>query len=294
MTAATAGGCGGPTSATPPPADGSPATRPTVVGDPTYQLQLPGSFPDRVFYLDVYQVVLPFGATSRNPDFWRYVDEERMPPDAKDLLQKNGVRAGLASNDDWDFFKDQIERHPHFARSGSAVAAAANGNGTGQIELPMKENVAEQLIFFFSDRGQPWGRTYQRCSDVFGVSFWPDPRRRAEMVLSLSPVVRATRTERTITIRGDERSIDEVRPEVIYPLNLRLNIPPDRFLVLGLSAVGGEPTSLGHQFLTLPGGVEMREQVLVFVPRITSARRAPAATQNAPDIDAGRSADRGR
>jgi hypothetical protein len=275
LVAALAAGCGGSPSASPSPAAG-PATRPTLKADPTYALQVPGMTPDKVFYLDVYQVSVPFGATSRNPDFWRYVDEERIDPASKDLLLKNGVRAGLASNDDWEFFKSQIEQHPHAARSGSAVAT-----GTGQIELPMKENVAEQTIFFLSARGTPYGRTYMKCSDLFGVSFWPDPRRRAEMVLSLAPAVRATWTERSFTLRGDERSYQETRPESLYELNLRLNIPPDRFLVLGLSGEGERPSSLGHQFLTLKGGTEMKEQVLIFVPRITSARRPPATTQSA-------------
>ena len=273
-----AAGCGG----HPPPAAAGPATRPSFASaDPNLQLRVPGFTPDRVFYLDVYQIALPFGATSRSPDFWRYVDEERLDPASKDLLLKNGVRAGLASNDDWEFFKGQIELHPHTARSGSAVASA-----TGRIELPMKENVPEQTIFFLTASGTPQGRTYLKCSDLFGVSFWPDARRRAEMVLTLSPAVRATWVERSFTSRGEERSFTEVRPEWLYELNLQLNIPPDRFLVMGLSGEGERPSSLGHQFLTLKGGAEMQEQVLVFVPRITSARRPPATTRSAPDIDA--------
>ncbi len=66
-----------------------------------------------------------------------------------------------------------------------------------------------------------------------------------------------------------------------------MRIPGDKFLVMGLAPEGRWPTSLGHQFLTLDGDVEKKEQVLVFVPR-TRARQAPATTQATPEIDAER------
>jgi hypothetical protein len=272
-------GCGGPPKSAGPAGATNGAAAPPLVADPNVQFRLAGT--PSAFYLDVYQVAVPFGAVSRNDDFWRRVDEELIDPATKDLLLKNGVRAGVASNDDWDFFKAAIEQHPHVARSGSAVAT-----GNGQIELLMKENVPEQDIFFLGDVGYPWGRTYEKCDDLVGVSFWPDPRRRGEMRLSVSPTVRSTRTHLEYTAREEQRVFVEVRPEYLYQLNLRTTIPADRFVVIGLSPAGKESTSLGHQFLTLDGGVEMKEQVLILVPRVPQ-RKAPATTRSSPKVNVG-------
>jgi hypothetical protein len=236
--------------------------------------------PSRVFYLDVYQVAVPFGAVSRNTDFWRHVDEELIDPASKDLLLKNGVRTGIAPADDWDFFRGTIEQHPHFSRSGSAVAT-----GIGTIELPMRQNVTEQTIWFLADGEPPRGRTYERCMDLIGVTFSPDPRKLGEMRISFSPTVRSTRTRMELTARGDEYTLVEVTPEYLYEMNLRVNIPKGRFLVVGLAPEGKWETTLGHQFLTLDGGAEMKEQLLIFVPRIP-LRKPPAATQSVPNLNA--------
>jgi hypothetical protein len=256
--------------------DNLPTTVPTTgaVGDPSVQLVMPGF--SRAFYLDVYQVVVPFGTVSRNADFWRHVDEEAIDPVTKDLLLKNGMRCGLAANQDWDFFREQIEQNPHLAKSGSAVAT-----GNGQIELPMKQNVPEQTIFYFSGHSAPEGRTYEKCNDLIGVSFWPDHRRIGEMNISLSPTIRSTRSHYEYTMRGDERVLTTVTPEYLYELNLRTAVPMDKFLVIGLSPAGDQPSTLGHNFLTLEGGAELHEQVLIFVPRVPQ-RRPPAATRPSP------------
>lgn len=261
-----------------PDASPPPATQFTV--DPNVQIALPGQA--GAFFLDVYQVALPFGGVSRSEDFWRRVDEERLPPHVKDLLLKNGIRAGMADSGDWDYFRGIIEQHPHVARSGSVVAT-----GTGEVELEMRKNVLEQDIFVLTPQNEVVGRTYDYCADLFGVTFWPDPRRRGTMWLRVVPTVRSLRYRLEYTPLNEERVVREFRPETIYDINLQAAIPADRFLVLGLSELGDRRTSLGNQFLTMEGKVDRQEQVLIFVPRLTG-RRAPAATQSLPLIDADR------
>ncbi|QOV91122.1 hypothetical protein [Humisphaera borealis] len=235
-----------------------------------------------IFYLDVYQVSVPIGAVSQSEEFWRLVDEDRIDPARRDLLLKNGVRVGIGETGDWDYFRKLIEKSPHFARTGSAVAT-----GTGTLEITMKQNVLTQDIFLLRGQGHLSGRTYDRCHNVLGVSFWPDPREETVMRVSVSPTVRSTRTFLEYNRKNEEKEpafVDHT-PEYLYDLNLDVRIPGDRFLVMGLSEDGRWPTSLGHQFLTLDGDIEKKEQVLVFVPR-TRARQMPATTQAAPEIDA--------
>ncbi|MDB5298033.1 MAG: hypothetical protein JWO31_4016 [Phycisphaerales bacterium] len=280
LTLPPAAGCAGRSDGRP----AGPATRPAVVIDP---LPGGGTVIDRVlgttnaFYLDVYHVNVPLGAVARNDEFWRRVDEERLGPETRDLLQKNGLRAGVAASEDWPYFRELIEQHPNVARSGSAVAT---GNGT--VDLIMRQNVRLQDIFLVRGPGGLSGRTYEKCDDLFEVGFWPNPRRANEMQVTVAPVVRSTRTVQEFTVRNEEKYLVERKPESLYELNFKTVIPTDRFLVLGLYGDGGWPTSLGNQFLTLDGGGERKEQVLVFVPRLGS-RQAPAATRSAPVIDAG-------
>jgi hypothetical protein len=141
------------------------------------------------------------------------------------------------------------------------------------------------MIFFLSDGDAPVGRTYEKCMDLFGVSFSPDPRHPGEMHFSMTPTIRSTRTKMELTSRGEEYALVEVTPEYRYEMNLTVNIPKNRFLVVGLAPDGKWGTTIGHQFLTLEGGAEMKEQVLIFVPRIP-LRKAPAATRSVPNIDA--------
>ena len=279
LTAATAAvasqGCGG----RPKPPDPAPpvATHPAALVDPGAGFETPGR--DPAFYLDVFQVSVPFGAVSRSRDFWRPLDEEHFPPAVKDLLLKNGLRAGVGANADWDYFRDLIERHPHASRSGSAVAS-----GRGEVELEMRKNVIEQDIFVLTSRNGLSGRTYDYCTDLFGVAFWPDPRRPGQMWISVSPTVRSLRYRLEYTPLNEEKVLREYRPEAIFELNLQTLISSDKFLVLGLSELGDRQTSLGNQFLTLETAAERQEQVLVFVPRFGD-RKLPAATRAAPQVD---------
>lgn len=257
------------------------ATQPGILqANPSVELRIPGT--PNVFYLDVYQVALPLGSVSQNAEFWRPLDEGRLDPAPEDLLLKNGIRVGVGSSRNWDYFKAIIERHPHAAQSGSAVAT-----GLGEVEIVMKKNVTSQDIFVLSDVNRLTGRTYDNCSDLLAVSFWPDPRHPGEMLIAVSPTIRSTRTRLEFTLRNEERYVTETTPEYLYAnLNVRLAISTEQFLVMGLSSEGAWSTRLGHQFLTLEGGSEKQEQVLIFVPRLNN-RRAPATTRSVLNVDAG-------
>jgi hypothetical protein len=225
-----------------------------------------------VLHLDVYQVAVPLGAVSRSEQFWKRVDEERVDPATYDVLLKNGVRVGIAPTAEWDFFRDILERHNARAVWGSVMAG-----GSGSLELSMKKGVASQNIFYLSDRNELIGQTYEKCENLLGVSFWPEPRTPGAMLLNVSPTVRARRSRFEFKRNGEENEIVEVRPQYLYDLNLRTVIPPDSFLVLAPSEGGRWPTSIGNAFLAIDGAAEQREQVLLFVPR-TVRRGDPLLT----------------
>ena len=187
-----------------------------------------------VVHLDVYQMFVPRGAVSRSDEFWKRVDEQQIDPATYDLLLKNGVRVGVARDSDWaDYFRDIFERNNARSIPGSILAS-----GSGSLELPMKRNVRSQDIFYLNDQNELYGRTYEKCENLLGVSFWPERRQVGALHITLAPVVRATRSHPEFTVRNEERILVEVRPEYLYDLNLTTTIPPGNFLVMAPSPEG--------------------------------------------------------
>jgi hypothetical protein len=221
--------------------------------------------------LEVYQMALPVGAVSRSDEFWKHVEEQRLDPATYDLLLKNGVRVGVAPNDDWDYFREILFRN--HAQTATGVATASGG---GTVELSMKKSVPEQNIFYLDDVGELHGRTYEHCEDLLGISFYPEPRHPGEVLLTVTPTIRSLRTYYQYSVQENETEIKEVRPEFLYQLNLRIVIPADSFLVISPSRESKWPTTLGNTFFHVDGKAEQLEQVLVLAPSVTS-RIGPTA-----------------
>jgi hypothetical protein len=267
-------GCGGP----PPPKARTGAT--THPAEVTAVLRPDAHSP--VVHLDVYQMFVPRGAVSRSDEFWKRVDEQQIDPATYDLLLKNGVRVGVARDSDWaDYFRDIFERNNARSIPGSILAS-----GSGSLELPMKRNVRSQDIFYLNDQNELYGRTYEKCENLLGVSFWPERRQVGALHITLAPVVRATRSHPEFTVRNEERVLVEVRPEYLYDLNLTTTIPPGNFLVMAPSPEGRWPTSLGSTFLTTEDETEQKEQVLVFVPRTVRGPMPASPPPAAPNASA--------
>lgn len=219
-----------------------------------------------LFHLDVYMLSVPIGTVSRNIEFWKRVDEQQIDPPTYDLLLKNGLRVGVAPNREWAFFKQILDAHKADTRSGTASAG-----GSGSVSLPMKQAVGEQTIFYLSDQNKLYGRTYVKCDNLLGVSFWPEPRQPDAMRMALTPIVKAVRARLEFRRNGQEQEIVEVRPEYLYDLNLRVTIPGEHFLVLAPSEHGRWSTSLGNTFFMTDGAAEQKETVLIFAPKLTPA-----------------------
>lgn len=212
--------------------------------------------------LDIFQMTVPAGAVSRSDEFWKRVDEHRLDPATYDLLLKNGVRIGVAHTGEWDYFRDILEQNNASSMHGTATSGRA-----GSIQLIMKKNVRFQDIGYLTDRNEVVGRSYDKCDNLLGVAFWPEPRRPGEMRIEVTPVLRATRSRLEVRQNGDEREFVEVTPEFLYDLNLRAIIPASSFLIIAPSSEVDRTTSLGAAFLRTEGDTVPKEQVLIMVPR---------------------------
>ncbi|MDB5356994.1 MAG: hypothetical protein JWN24_3447 [Phycisphaerales bacterium] len=217
---------------------------------------------DVVMELDVYQLTIPFGGISRNEKFWNHVDEDHVDLATHELLLKNGVRVGIGPDSEWDYFKKLIDQYGPMARPG-AVGPVRKGT----LELPMRTGVEFQDIFYLNDRGTLYGRSYHKCDNCLSITYEPVPRQPGDARIGVCALVRGLRKQYEVTLRNEERDIEYKRPEYLYDLRLKQDVPQDHFLILAPSSVSSISSSLGNAFFVRPGLAEPSETVLIFVPK---------------------------
>ena len=226
-----------------------------------------------VICLEIYQLAVPAGAVSGNEEFWKQVNEQVVDVATHDILYKNGMRVGEASNDQWPFFKDFIEKNPALVRHSTMVAREASS-----IELEMNKDLPFQNLFFFNADNLLQGRSFDRSDNLLTVSFQPAPRKPDTIRVSLCPVVRTWRRILQYSVNNDEREIEYIRPERLYDLNLRADVAIDHFLLIAPSPEGRWPTSIGNAFLMRDGPAERLEQLILLIPRLIPMEQTVSST----------------
>ncbi len=214
-----------------------------------------------VVQLDAYQLNVPFGALSRNDEFWKRVDETQIEPATYDVLVKNGVRVGTADLSDWTYFKSLVDRYQATGIQGTATPVKE-----AKLEIPLKSGVEYQDLFYFDDRNVLYGRTFERCDNVLAVDFAASRMRQGDTIIRICPIVRGLRKRFEVSVLNEEREITLVRPEQIIDLRLKTEVQDGHFLILGPSRSAKWPTSLGQTFLVNQGHAGMNETVLLLVP----------------------------
>ncbi len=214
-----------------------------------------------VVQLDIYQLEVPFGALSRDDEFWKRVDETQINPADYDVLVKNGVRVGIAQDEDWNYFKSLIEKHKAAGIHGTATPAME-----GKMEIPLRSGVDYQDLFYFDDNNILYGRTFEKCDNVLAIDFRALLAKPGFARVRVCPLIRGLRKHFEVTVLNEEREIALVRPEQIIDLQLATDIAPGHFLILGPSRTARWPTSLGRTFLVKPGHAGLNEVILLLVP----------------------------
>jgi hypothetical protein len=213
-----------------------------------------------VFQMDVYRLAVPFGTFSTNEEFWKRMDEDCVDPATRDILDKNGIRVGEAPQIELKFFQKFMEDKPQMQRL-STLAPEAK-----KLELEMTKELPTQEIARFDAHNLLSMRTYDRSSNVINMSFEPTPRKPGFVRLTLCPVVHSHRKRFEFTPLNNENEIQYVEPELLYDLNLRVDIPKDRFFIVMPSASAEQSCSVGAAFLTKQGHTDRQEEILLIIP----------------------------
>jgi hypothetical protein len=258
-------GCGpkkGPIAPTPTPV--SEGQTETVIN--AVQLDVPQSTPKdaqptipMAFQLACYQISVPVGKVSRNEAFWKRIDEQVLDPARYDLLQRNGMRLGIAPLSEFANIRSILDE-----TSSPAKAMGTIGPGAKNIEISMRPGIPFETISYYADGNGMASRTFDRCENVFNISYRRAPRSLADMRLDITPMVRSTVSHLEYTEENNAVEIRDVMPTSLY-MNLEVDLPMDKFLVVAPSDSALLPTVIGHQFFVKNDPSQQMEQVLIFV-----------------------------
>lgn len=247
---------------TPNPAPNTPAPPMAVTrGHPSNAPRDPEPATPLVFHVEIFRLEAPLGTFSTNEEFWKRIDEQCLDPATSDLLQRNGIRVGIAPLAEMEQFSRFMEEVL------PAEKLAITGTEVKDARIPMKAEVPGQNLFHFDKRNELIGRTFDRCENVINVSFQPAPRKPGELRLTVCPVVRALRKRLQFTQLNSEYEMQYVNPEWLYDLNFKADIPVDSFMVITPSPHADKQTSVGNAFLIKNAAAEQLEQLLIIVPQ---------------------------
>ncbi len=214
-----------------------------------------------VFHVEMFVLSVPDGTFAGNEEFWKRIDEQCVDVATSDLLQKNGIRVGVAP-------MGELE---HFASFLDGIAPvqklAIAGQQVKDAQIDMKLNIPEQAIFHYDKHNALIGKSFDRSDNILNVSFEPAPRKPGQLRLTLCPMVRALRKRMQFTQLNDTYEIQFVNPEMFYDLHFKADIPTDSFLIVTPSPDASRPSSVGNAFFIKNSPAERQEQVLIVVPQ---------------------------
>ncbi|HEY7087779.1 MAG TPA: hypothetical protein VH518_06790 [Tepidisphaeraceae bacterium] len=230
-------------------------------GRPSNAPRDPSAATPSVFHVEVFILSAPMGTFSGNESLWKRIDEQCLDPGTSDLLQKNGFRVGVAP-------VGELEGLAQYMQDAAPVQSfSVAGAEMKDVEVEMKTNVPEQVIFYFNKQNVPVGNTYDKSENLMNVSFEPAPRKPGTLRMKFCPMVRELKKKMQFTPMNDSYDIQFVNPEKYYDLNFVVDIPSDSFLLVTPSTSASLPSIIGRGFLIKDSPTEMQEQMLLIVPQ---------------------------
>jgi len=209
----------------------------------------------------MYRLQVPFGANSRDPAFWKPLDEDVVDAQTSARLNINGLRLGRGRVSDWPQYLAVLEQESAIKLFDGVFAAQSS---VGDVPMDMTEEMPEEFLNIFDDHGLTM-RSFDHCQNRFSCSFQWAPRKPGTIRLTVCPVVKVwqMRMDFSMSDRGDPTSY--LHDENIYDLHLCADIAPGEFLVIGTSPATEDRNRVGSRFLTRDGPNQRYEEILIFV-----------------------------
>lgn len=222
------------------------------------------------FTIELWEILMPRDSVSRDEAFWKRVDE----PAGFDgeILQKNGVRAGQIPAGELENFRKLIQD-----RGGKHLSYI--GTVGKLIEIPIRADVPEQVVFYRNRDDELVGRSWERCDNFLFFSFETTPRNPDSVRIALTPGVRSRERKMQYAAAPGrtDREIKMVAETSNYDLSVQADLPLDRMMVISPSAEAQAVTSIGSTFFTNESATEKRERVLLVIPHAYTRDESAAA-----------------
>ncbi len=231
--------------------------------------------PRKVYQIQMYRVTAPRGTLTRNENLWRAMDEEVLSLSTRDLLDKNGILAGVAPLSELDGLMDVLE-------SPEITQSSLIGTRAVRFEIEMRRGVRQQTLMWFDQTGALRGRDYDQSTNLLAVSFRQTIRRPDHVSITLAPLVRSERRQLQIGPQGGEREIQFTQPESIYDLGASVDLPLDHFLLIAPSQQANLDSSVGRHFFTQDEPEQRLEIALLIVPTVRTKIETPVTSQVVP------------
>ena len=213
--------------------------------------------------LSVYRLAVPAKSISHNEEFWKHVNEDdALDIGAHDRLFANGFRVGIAERGDWDYFKNILESDEVISQQSESSGVVAS-----ELKLLLRDKITQQYITWFHPTHGLIGQVYDRCENLVSIHFEALPKKIGSVRVSLTPVIRAERTELIYTIRDEIQELEFKQPEYFFDLKLAVDVPLDHFLLIAPSSDADLSTSLGRKFLYQESKGQEFEQILLISPQ---------------------------
>ncbi|MGA2501204.1 MAG: hypothetical protein ABSH20_25985 [Tepidisphaeraceae bacterium] len=251
---------------TPALSGGDPPLRPQEV-QKVIQAMDPVVFVRPQVYLSILQFTVPVGTIGGNEKFWKRVDEAAIDARTHDILDRNGIRAGLVPMSELDALMAQTAK---LAPEAKPTVYAASG--TKNIELPMKQAVPYQIVYHFGPDGEMPVRSYDDSDNLLCLEFQAAPRKPGDIRVGICPTIRSRRTQLVAVNNLNVVQVERITPEYFFDLNLLTDIPLDSFLVIAPSAEARSGMSIGSTFLVSGGDGGQKETVILLIPQAVQSK----------------------
>jgi hypothetical protein len=228
---------------------------------------------------DVLQVQAPLGEFSRSQKIWDHLDEQAVGIETQMVLQRNGLRLGVGSQESWP------PVHAIFQAVSRRIVRTlpASPPNSLSVSLQLNGEPLDQTVFFYRAVGTLSGSSYLGATDVFRITWEFNSDNIEQVVVFITPEVRQEQSG--VTFKATPLGVAPVpvfEGKVFDELACRLVVSSGGYIVVGPGADVARVGLLGREFLVMTIDGEPYETILVIVPRVLDlSRPAPAEASKA-------------
>jgi hypothetical protein len=214
---------------------------------------------------DILQVQAPLGEFSRSQKIWGHLDEQAVGVETQMILQRNGLRLGLGSQESWP------PVHAIFQSVSRRIVRTLPPSPPNSLSVSLQLNgePVDQTVFFYRPNGTLSGGSFPGATNVFRITWEFNSDNIEQVVVYITPEIRQEQSR--VTYKDTPLGVAAVpvfEGKVFQELACRLVVSSGGYIVLGPGADVARVGLLGREFLVTTIDGELYETILVIAPRV--------------------------